>query len=34
MEVLALVPESQREASFALGVSRWRTLFCASCFRP
>ncbi len=26
MEVLALVPESQREASFALGVSRWRTV--------
>ncbi len=27
MEVLELVPASQREASFALGVSRWRTLF-------
>jgi phosphate transport system permease protein len=26
MEVLVLVPESQREASFALGVSRWRTV--------
>src|SRR5207344_1878966 len=26
IEVLALVPESQREASFALGVSRWRTV--------
>jgi phosphate transport system permease protein len=25
-EVLALVPESLREASFALGVSRWRTV--------
>src|SRR4029079_12064428 len=25
-EVLALVPESWREASFALGVSRWRTV--------
>jgi len=26
-EVLALVPEAQREASLALGVSRWRTTF-------
>jgi phosphate transport system permease protein len=26
MEVLELVPASQREASFALGVSRWRTV--------
>jgi phosphate transport system permease protein len=26
MEVLVLVPQSQREASFALGVSRWRTV--------
>jgi phosphate transport system permease protein len=26
MEVLALVPASQREASFALGVSHWRTV--------
>ncbi len=26
-EVLALVPGSLREASFALGVSRWRTVF-------
>jgi len=26
MEVLVLVPSSQREASFALGVSRWRTV--------
>ena len=25
-EVLALVPETLREASFALGVSRWRTV--------
>jgi phosphate transport system permease protein len=25
MEVLALVPNSQREASLALGVARWRT---------
>lgn len=26
MEVLALVPPTLREASFALGVSRWRTV--------
>jgi phosphate transport system permease protein len=26
MEVLALVPNSLREASFALGVSKWRTV--------
>jgi phosphate transport system permease protein len=26
MEVLALVPSTMREASFALGVSRWRTV--------
>jgi phosphate transport system permease protein len=26
MEVLALVPDALREASFALGVSRWRTV--------
>ncbi len=26
MEVLALVPDTLREASFALGVSRWRTV--------
>ena len=26
MEVLALVPNSLREASYALGVSKWRTV--------
>ena len=27
MEVLALVPDSLREASYALGVAKWRTVF-------
>ena len=34
MEVLPLVPNDLREASYALGVSKWQTVLRASCCRP